>query len=121
MNNIDEFRYDALTRDMVITERAAHDPFTRRVYIHLEIKKMDQPYDLNYSVSKNVDASVYGTDLYLDELRVCTNTIDEMIQRRHNSNPNHCDHDVVVSNNKKICTKCIAILGHTVSVDINYN
>ena len=68
-----------------------------------------------------VDAGIYGTNMYADQIRNLSSAIDELIQRRHSTNPNRCEHEIVVSYGKKVCTKCIALLGQEIGLNINFN
>ena len=121
MSNIDDYRVDCMIRGISIVENAFSHPITGTKIINISMSKVDQPYNLLFTAQSAIPADQYGTNQYFQNLIDMSEAIERSIDKRHHSNPNTCSHEVVISDGKKVCRKCLAILGHQINVDVNYN
>lgn len=122
MSEIDEFRYDCMRRGIIISEKLTKSPYNNQQIIQVKMDKMDQPYNLNFALDILLDAAIYGTVDYLVSLKNLSATLEQIIFQRHHSNPNACPHTtIVVSEGKKICTGCVAVLGESFNFTLTNN
>lgn len=116
-----DLKLDAYKRGFTITEgngrlNGSNDETT---YFHIGKKDIDGL--LLYAYDFLPDEVYLNAGNYGDFIRARMKDIDDKIEARRDQNPNTCQHQIAVVNNKKVCINCTAKLGYTVNVDINFN
>ena len=121
MTDIDEFRYNALSRGITLTEKIVKDNVSMYQYVIIEVIIYDSHDGVKFSSTLAMKGDLYGTEYHLDNLRNLVNEIEKAVIKRANTNPNKCNHEIISMYGNKLCKHCYAVLGSDIILSINYN
>lgn len=116
-----DLKLDAYKRGFTIIEGNGKSNGSSDETIYFHIGKRDIDGLLLYASDFLPDEVYLNAGTYGDFIRDRMKDIEDKITSRRDQNPNTCQHQIAVVNNKKVCINCTAKLGYTVNVDINFN